>query len=311
MFWSAPFSRRVAAAILLSAGCWPALAWSQPAPGDAPAGNTSAAASAGATPAPTAASVAGNAANTGQLYQGVGQAFTAALPPPDLPLDFKDFASDFDPQKKEMPQRWLSVKAAFIELGEPPPNGQQVFAVDSLPPVVVDNLKWVTFTTLIGAKSKYENVTVLDHDPHGRALGFSLPLGTTVYYLAREDTPGGLDFSFYYYDARQLSWVSSPVEQDLLLPQPVVIKQKQDLIVPPEKYIMMLTTYRMGPPREGSTARQIPLYGYVVLLVHRLDQSGADQGGNSQPDNNDNPVPSAPTLNSLRPPTSSPFNLFN
>jgi hypothetical protein len=262
------------AALTLPVAC--ALAQPPSPPLPVPASNTTAASPTNSTATPAAAT---------QLYSGVASSIEPLKPPPP-PLGFDAFASDYTP-KKDLVRRWLDVSVGFTELDQPPPPGpagqppQTIFYVNNLPAEIVANMHFIEFTSLIGAKSRYENVSVIDHDPHGMALPFSLPMGQIIYFLAREDTDQGLAFDFFYYDANSLNWIPSPVDQNLLLPQPTVIRQWQSLVIPADKYILMLTTERAGPPRPGSTARSVVLYGYVVLYMHLVmgpsHAAGADQ----------------------------------
>jgi hypothetical protein len=210
------------------------------------------------------------------IYQGdvdhpqAGDAIITKRPdPPPLPLPFAEFAADFQP--KQIIPRWLDVMTGFVELEDAPPPGQNVFVVEQLSPQAVARLHAIEFSALVGMKARYESAIVVDHDPLGHPLDFTLPLGTIVYYIAREDTAKGLDFSFYYYDASALRWIPSPVDRDLLLPFPVVVTQKQELILPADRYLFMLTSMRKGPPLAGGNGvAEVPLYGYVVLRVHKL-----------------------------------------
>ena len=179
-----------------------------------------------------------------------------------------------------------------------------IFAVNSLPNAVLSTMRAVEFSSLIGAKSRYENVTMLDHDPHGHALPFTLPMGKIVYFLARDLTSEGLDFDFYYYDSHTLQWILSPVDEGLMLPQPAVIMQKQSLVVPADKYVLMLTTMRAGPPHPGSTARPITLYGYVVLYMHAVQGSAAPGGHASNGDVLAGPAPPVGDVLAAPPPSS-------
>ncbi len=244
------------------------------------------------------------------LYQSdpdhpqAGDAIITKRPdPPKLPLAFNEFAADFKP--KQITPHWLDVMTGFVELEEAPPGGQSVFVVGQLSPQAVSRLHTIEFSALVGAKARYESATIIDHDPLGHALDFTLPLGTVVYYLAREDTPKGLDFSFYYYDASALRWIASPVDRDLLLPFPVVVTQKQELILPADSYLFMLTTMRKGLSPSGGTA-EVPLYGYVVLRVHKLvaatpapeaspvNSGATGLGGTSAPTEAPAPIPPPP-----------------
>jgi hypothetical protein len=231
-------------------------------------------------PAPDASAPVGTLVNSagtpsGQIYSGVAAALPASPMSPAPVLSFNDFAADYSP-KKDLSQRWLSVRAGYIEIDQPPPSSPNpasappVFSVPSLPSEILNNIHFVELTSLIGAKNRYENVTMLDHDPHGRALPFTLPMGQIIYFLARQDTDNGLDFDFYYYDASSLEWIPSPVDDKLLLPKPTVIMQYQSLNVPADRYVLMPTTEHAAPPHPGSTARPIMLYGYVILVLHYI-----------------------------------------
>ncbi len=194
-------------------------------------------------------------------------------------MSFDSFGTDFQPPKN-MSRRWLTVRVGYVELDQPPPTapnsqGTPAFTVVSLPTDVLNRLHFVEFVSLIGSRSRYENVNIVDHDPHGVALPFALPMGRIVYFLARQDTPDGIDFDFYYYDANSLTWNPSPVDFNLLLPQPVVTIEKQSLVVPADRYVMMPTSEHMGPVHPGSTARQVMLYGYVVLNLHFVEGPSA------------------------------------
>lgn len=289
-----------------------------------PAADTSAPAP---LPAPDSSTPAGtlvNAAGTpsGQLYSGVAAALpeSTSLAPTQV-LSFNDFASDYAP-KKDLSQRWLSVRAGYVELDQPPPTSQNasappVFSIPALPSEILNNIHFIELTSLIGAKNRYENVTMLDHDPHGRALPFTLPMGQIIYFLARQDTDNGLDFDFYYYDASSLEWVPSPVDDKLLLPRPTVIMQYQSLNVPADRYVLMPTTEHAAPPRPGSTARPIMLYGYVVLILHFIQgppsstTAAADAAHNPTPPPYTGDVLSAPPADAgspLMPPQPLPAN---
>jgi len=211
---------------------------------------------------------------SGQLFSGVAAALPASPASPTPVLAFTDFATDYTP-KKDLAQRWLSVRAGYVEIDQPPPASPNnstppVFSLPPPPDSILDNIHFIELTSLIGAKNRYENVTMLDHDPQGHALPFALPMGQIIYFLARQDTDNGLDFDFYYYDASSLEWIPSPVDDKLLLPKPTVIMQYQSLNVPADRYVLMPTTEHAAPPHPGSTARPIMLYGYVILVLHYI-----------------------------------------
>ena len=238
-----------------------------PVPSAPPAADSSA-------PPPPSSSSGLAGAPSGQLFSGVSASLPTTSSAPAPVLAFSDFAADYTP-KKDLSQRWLSVRAGYVEIDQPPPVAPNsttapVFSVTTLPPAILNSIHFIELTSLIGAKNRYENVTMLDHDPHGRALPFVLPMGQIIYFLARQDTDSGLDFDFYYYDASSLEWFPSAVDDKLLLPRPTVISQYQSLNVLPDHYVLMPTTEHEAPPHPGSTAHTITLYGYVVLVVHLI-----------------------------------------
>jgi hypothetical protein len=193
------------------------------------------------------------------------------LPTPPLPPSFADFAADFKPT--ELHPRWVIVQVGSVETSAAPPDNQsRYFALPSLPESIRTLYNPIEFSALLSTKSRYEKVTVIDHDVRGNPLKFSLPIGTIVYFLPREETPNGILFSFYYYDATAVQWSENPVGSGKYLPQTTVsIVDPVDFTVPSGSYVFILTSHRSGPSQTGSTARPVPLYTYLILGLREVE----------------------------------------
>jgi len=114
-----------------------------------------------------------------------------------------------------------------------------------------------------------DNFLNLDTDPLGHPLGYSLPLGRIIYFLAREERPAGVFFSVFYYDSSQLNWLPSRDTKGAFVPSMQATVVAQDLTIPVESYAFIYLSSRMGPQRPGSTSRPLPLYTYLVVHLHR------------------------------------------
>jgi len=217
-------------------------------------------------PAPTTATPP-----TSQDTPSAPTANEVSSPPPpliQLPLAFADFAADYHPQ--ELHPEWLTVQVATLETVFSPPQDKTTFVLSELPAALTELYQPMEISCLLGAKSRFENVTQIDVDPRGHPLGYSVPLGKLAYVLAREVQPEGINFSLHYYEAGQLRWQANPEKNDWFIPATQATAITQNLLVPIDRYVFFFISSRFGPPRPDSTARPQPLYTYLILHVHPL-----------------------------------------
>jgi len=202
---------------------------------------------------------------------------TATAPKPSLPLDFKDFAADYKPTT--MYPDWLNVEVAVMESTAAPlpnmPTGSipeekwtQQMAVDFKP---------ITMTCVIGAKTRYDNVMMLDVDRAGHPLGYSLPLGQLIYFLARSETPDGIYYSVHVYDAAEVNWVANPNNPGTYFPVTKATVVSRDVIARPNTYSYFLLSTRTAPQRPDVPIRPATLYTYLIVHIHRLDEAPVAQ----------------------------------
>jgi len=202
-----------------------------------------------------------------------------------LPLTFADFAADFHPQ--ELHPEWLTVQIGTLETVFSPPAGKAMFVLPELPQELADIFQPVEISCLLGAKSRFENLTQIDIDPPGHPLGYAVPLGKLVYVLARNEQHAGISFSFYYYESTQLHWLPDADKDGWFTPVTQATVATQDLMVPADGYVFVYLSNRLGPPRPDSTARPQALFTYLILHVHPV-------------------APPAPALDAPGPATSTP-----
>jgi hypothetical protein len=210
------------------------------------------------------------AANTTPAAPAPTTAPSIPIPYLQLPLAFTDFAADF--HARELRPQWLTVQVGVLETVFAPPAGKTMFVLPELQQELADNFQPVEISCLVGAKSRFENVTQIDTDPLGHPLGYSLPLGKIVYVLAREEQPAGIRFSFHYYEATQLHWLPNPEKDGWFVPLTQATSMTQDLMVPAEGYVFIFLSNRIGPPHPDSTARPLALYTYLIIHIHRIPQ---------------------------------------
>lgn len=201
---------------------------------------------------------------------------------PTLPMDFAKFASDY--QAKAISPPWLVVQIGTLETYFAPPQDRASAFV--LPdrdfhnqPQFVANYHPIELSCLMGAKAKFENVTLLDLDKAGNPLGFTLPLGQIVYFVARDETEQGLLYSFHYYDSgKSMYWISNPDKDGSYLPVIQSTLITQDMGAPAESYTFITLSQRLGNQRADSTAKPLPLYTYLVIHVHKTPAPATPTG---------------------------------
>jgi hypothetical protein len=226
------------------------------------------------TPAPATATAPPPTATTApvasQNTPDVAAEHTVVPPHLRLPPAFADFAADYHPE--ELHPEWLTVQIGTLETVFAPPAGKAMFVLPTLQSELADAFQPVEISCLLGAKSRFENITQIDVDPLGHPLGYSLPLGKVAYVLARAELPQGISFSFYYYESAKLRWVPNPEKAGSFMPVTEAIAEAQNLTVPADGYVFIYLSNRVGPPHPDSTARPVTLYTYVVLHVHPVPQ---------------------------------------
>jgi len=200
-----------------------------------------------------------------------------AAPRPKLPLEYADFARDY--KAKALQQDWLSVQVGELETFYGPPEGQTSFVLPEKKwtetPEISVNYKPLELVCVTGAKSRFDNLMLLDVDKTGHPLGYSVPLGQLIYFLAREETPDGYYFSLHYYHAEDLNWVKYASNPDMFFPVTDPLTLTQDIIAPPESYVFLLLTTRNGPAIPNTPTPSRTFYKYLVVHIHRLTQPPA------------------------------------
>jgi hypothetical protein len=192
---------------------------------------------------------------------------------PTLPIDFADFASDYKPAA--MVPEWLNVEVAIMETTAAPlpgmPSGSipeekwtQQMAVDFKP---------ISMTCVIGAKTRFDNVMILDADKDGHPLGYSLPLGQIVYFLARGETSDGIYYSVHVYEASEVNWVPNPNNPGSYVPLTRATVVSKDVIARADTYTYFLLSSRVPPPRPDVPIRPATLYTYLIVHIHKLDEA--------------------------------------
>ncbi len=223
-----------------------------------------------AAPVQTPATTPATSQDTAAAPPAQTAAPVVAAPHLRLPLAFVDFAADYHPQ--ELHPDWLAVQIGTLETVFSPPAGKTMFVLPELQPELADAFQPVEISCLLGAKSRFENLTQIDVDPHGHPLGYSLPLGKLVYVLAREERPEGINFSLHYYEAGQLRWLPDSEKDGWFFPITQATSVTQNFIVPADSYVFIYLSNRAGPPHPGSTAQPVMLYTYLILHVHPMAQ---------------------------------------
>jgi len=234
------------------------------------AATVAAAAAPVATSAPTNSTVPAAApANTPSI---------AASLKPVLPLDFSAFAPDY--QAKAISPPWLTVQVGTLETNYGPPAGKKAFVLDASTwdarADLQANFHPIEFTCLMGAKARYDNVTLLDLDKAGHPLGYMVSLGQIVYFVARGETAQGIVYTIHYYDSgKDLAWMPNPdpEKSDTYIPRLRSISVTQDLIAPAESYLFIYLTQRTGPQRPDSTAKPVTLYSFLVVHLHSVQSN--------------------------------------
>jgi len=229
-----------------------------------------------AAPAPAAASATAPAAST------VNALPTAESLKPVLPLAFDKFAPDFNATTISPP--WLTVQVGTLETYFSPPLGKTSFVLDdatwSKRPDLIASYHPIEISCLMGAKARYDNVTMINLDKAGNPLGYTLPVGQILYFLVRGESESGMLYSVHYYDSGpDLHWISNPEKDGAFIPAtPGSIRVTQDLGAPLENYTLLYLSQRVGEPRPDSTARTLTLYTYLVIHIHRNSPPAAPTG---------------------------------
>jgi hypothetical protein len=192
---------------------------------------------------------------------------------PILPLDFANFAADYQPVA--MRQEWLQVEVGEMESIYKPPLDMTDFSLPAAqwrPENAVD-FKPVELTCVMGAKTRSDNVMVLDADKSGHPLGYALPLGQIIYFLARAETPDGIYFTVHYYDSTEVHWVANPDSPGTYLPvtQPTMVTK--DAIARADAYSCFLLSERLAPSRPDVPIPPVTLYKYLVVHIHPVEEA--------------------------------------
>ncbi len=198
---------------------------------------------------------------------------SAASLQPVLPLDFAAFAPDYHAEAISPP--WLNVQVGTLETNYAPPANKNAFVLEEATwitrPDLQANYHPVEFSCLMGAKSRYENITLINLDKASHPLGYTVALGQTIYFLARGESAQGITYSIHYYDSgKDLIWVPNPENNDAYIPRILPVSVTQDLAAPAESYVFLYINQRIGELHPGSTARPLTMYNYLVIHIHRL-----------------------------------------
>ncbi len=206
---------------------------------------------------------------------------TAQSMKPTLPLEFSDFATDY--QITTISPPWLAVQVGTIETYYAPPSnmasfilGPQDFRRD-----LAANYNPIEFSCLMGTKSRYENVTLISVDKAGHPLGYTLSFGKVIYFLARGDTPRGIAYSIHYYDSgKDLDWVPNQEKNGYYIPVIHSISVTQNYAAPADNYVFQYLSSRVGTATDKTYAKPMTLYTYLVIHVTPLvpPQSAAATG---------------------------------
>ncbi len=186
-------------------------------------------------------------------------------------MDFADFASDYKPA--EMHQEWLSVEVGEMESIYKPPPDMTDFSLSEAqwkPENAVD-FKPVELMCVMGAKTRSDNVMVLDADKAGHPLGYSLPLGQIIYFLARMETQDGIWFSVHLYDSTEVKWVANPTVPGTFLPVTAATVVTKDAIARAGSYSCFLLSERLAPTRPDVPIKPVTLYKYLVVHISRVE----------------------------------------
>ncbi|HTB62209.1 MAG TPA: hypothetical protein VK737_01365, partial [Opitutales bacterium] len=155
---------------------------------------------------------------------------------PQLPLDYKDFASDYKPGP--LFPEWYTVEIGLIETTLQPmanrPTG--AFPEKDWPQALAVVFKPVSLSCVVGAKTRFDNVMNISVDKAGNPLGYELPMGQIIYFLARSVNANGIYFSLHFYDNSDLKWVANPDKPNTFYPitKPTIFSQ--DVLVAPNSY---------------------------------------------------------------------------
>lgn len=196
---------------------------------------------------------------------------------PALPLDFADFAADYKP--KAIYPAWLNVEVALMETTAAPLPGMATGMIpeDKWTQQMAVDFKPITMTCVIGAKTRFENVMVLEADKGGHPLGYSLPLGQVIYFLARDEEADGIRYSVHIYDAAEVNWVANPKTSGAFIPITQATVVSKDVVARANTYTYFLLSSRVAPSRPDVPVRPATLYKYLIVHIHRLDEPPAAQ----------------------------------
>ena len=200
-----------------------------------------------------------------------GNATMAPMPRPRLPLDFADFVSDYKP--KDLRQEWLTVEVGELETFNAPPEGMTSFVM----PEDIWNrqqlsvtFKPMVLTCVVGSKARFDNLMMLEVDKANNPLGYSLPLGQLVYFLAMREANEGMVFSIHYYHAEEVRWIPNPNVSGSFMPVTSPTILTQDAVMPAEDYAFLYLSQRSGPVIPGAPTPPKTLYRFLVVHIHRL-----------------------------------------
>ncbi len=126
----------------------------------------------------------------------------------------------------------------------------------------------------MGAKTRYDNLTLFEADKAGNPLGYVLPLGQLVYFLARDDTAEGTVFSIHYYHAEELKWIPNSGAPGTYIPVTSPIVFTKDAVVPAGSYALFYLSQRVGTAVPNTHAPKV-FYKYLVVHIQRVAPSVA------------------------------------
>jgi hypothetical protein len=199
-------------------------------------------------------------------------AATATTPRPQLPIDFKDFAADYKPG--QLYPEWYNVEIAILETTLKPVEGQinGYFGEKDWPEALAVIFKPVSLMCVVGTKTRYDNVMTFTVDKAGNPLGYELPLGQIIYFLARSTTANGIYFSVHLYDCTDLKWVANPEKPGTFVPVTQATIVSRDVLSKPNTYTYFLLSQHMDTVRPDSPVKPNMVYKYLVVHIHAIEQ---------------------------------------
>lgn len=176
---------------------------------------------------------------------------------------FKPFAAfepDYLPKKVYVQTpKWYNVTVGYTEIAVQPPA--ETFTVGILPEIMFKTARTRDFDIMSGYRHAHTDYSIIREDPFGKALPVPFALGEITYALVKEDSPEGIELSFYHHRAGEVDWVveNNPapsryrlneftLERSLTLPSNhwLIIalgKKEQETIVRSERTVETLYRY--------------------------------------------------------------------